>query len=389
MENIRKIFLTRTIPDMLCDIYSMPEIKFVFDDKTLNEFVNYLDKDDNDLYTKGLKSINYLAKNSKDAREGVDETYIYVTDSDRFFYLLKKLVEFYFEDYKHSINASYNFIRSIWLRMGSNDIVNVEKFLERQALFMKNYSVLPEYREIDTFDNKDVLAYRIKDNEDWFETNKNIVFSIRKYSDDLFDIPINYEFPAIHFGISKENGKPICYIYGIQSLNGFHNENIKDDLQPIRKKFRNKYVSADFIICLSLFLDFLYDIGIRIVEVPTLQVFNYSYHENLSSNINNSFGSYTDGDKKEIEELYENGDRSDRVEDYMHTKKMVSRFVDKQDSISYNKTERLIYTFLEIINNNDSIELVSEPYGQSDNMVINLYGKTNVLSDYNKKKRTI
>ena len=34
MENIRKIFLTRTIPDMLCDIYSMPEIKFVFDDKT-------------------------------------------------------------------------------------------------------------------------------------------------------------------------------------------------------------------------------------------------------------------------------------------------------------------------------------------------------------------
>ena len=78
MENIRKIFLTRTIPDMLCDIYSMPEIKFVFDDKTLNEFVNYLDKDDNDSYTNGLKSINYLAKNSKDAREGVDDTYIYV-----------------------------------------------------------------------------------------------------------------------------------------------------------------------------------------------------------------------------------------------------------------------------------------------------------------------
>ena len=48
---------------------------------------------------------------------------------------------------------------------------------------------------------------------------------------------------------------------------------------------------------------------------------------------------------------------------------------------------RLFY--MQIINNNDSIELVSEPYGQSDNMVINLYGKTNVLSDYNKKKRTI
>lgn len=389
MEDIRKIFLTRTIPDMLCNIYSMPEIKFIFDDKTLDEFENFLNKDDNDSYVKGLKSINYLANNSKAAKEGIDDTYVYIYDSNSFFSLLEKLLELYYKDHRHSINDSCNFIRSIWLRMGSNDIVNVEKFLERQGLFIKNYSVLPEYREIYTFDNNDVLAYRIKDNEDWFETNKNIVFSIRKSSDDLFDMPNDYDFPAIHFGITKEKGRPICYIYGIQSLNEFHNDDIKSDLQPIRKGFRNKHVSADFIIGLSIFLDFLYDIGIRTVEIPTLQVFNYSYHENLSSSISDNFDSYTDSDKREIEELYDNGDRSDKVEDYMHTKKMVSRFVNKQDSISYNKTERLIYTFLEIINNNDSIELVSEPYGQSDNMVISLYGKTNVLDKYNKKKRTI
>lgn len=389
MENIRKIFLTRIVPDMLCSIYSIPEIKFVFDDKTLNDFEKYLNKGDDVSYAKGLKSIKYLANNSIAAREGVDDTYIYVYDSNSFFSLLEKLLELFINDYCHSINDSYNFIRSIWLRMGSDDIVNVEKFLERQILFTKNYSVLPEYKEIYTFDNKDVLAYHIKDNEDCFETNKNIVFSIRKSSDDLFDMPKDYDFPAIHFGISKEKGKSICYIYGIQSLNEFHNEDIKCDLQPIRKNFRNKYVSADFIICISLFLDFLYDIGIRTVEIPTLQVFNYSYHENLSSNISENFNSYTDNEKREIEKLYECGDRSDKVEDYMHTKKMVSRFVNKQDSISYNKTERLIYTFLEIINNNDSIVLKSEPYGQSDNMVISLYGKTNVLDKYNKKKRTI
>ena len=34
--------------------------------------------------------------------------------------------------------------------------------------------------------------------------------------------------------------------------------------------------------------------------------------------------------------MYEDGDRSDKVLDYMHTKSMVSKFVGKQDLISQN-----------------------------------------------------
>ena len=194
------------------------------------------------------------------------------------------------------------------------------------------------------------------------------------------------EFPSIHFGISKENGEAISYIYGIQSISNIKDNEIKDSLQSIRKNLRNKYVSADFIISLGLFLDYLYDIGIKKIEIPVLQVFNYPYHEILSTNISDSFNSYTDSDIEEIESLYENGNRSDRVEDYMHTKKMVSRFVNKQDSISYNKTERLIYTLYELINRYDSVELVSDAYGQSDNMIIELNGKTNILNNYQKKE---
>lgn len=385
MENIKKVFLTKTITDFLSVEYGMPYIKFVFDEETLDSFENYLDKEDNDSYNKGLKSIDYLKKIKKEALDKKDDIFIYIHDPDRFFWLLEKNIDIYSKSPGRKLHDSYNFIRSIWLRMSSSDVDNVEEFLERQAYFLKNDSLIQEYKELFSLDSGEVLAYRINDNDDWFETNKNIEFSIRKSTDNFFEGSKDYDFPVIHFAFSKEDGKPTCFIYGIQTLKEIHNEEIKAELQPIRKELRNKYVSADFIISLSLFLDYLYDLGIKDIEVPTLQVFNYPYHEYLSNSIENNFSSYTEEDKKEIEKLYKQGDNSDKVQDYMHTKKMVSRFVNKQDSISYNKTERLIYTFLELINNNSNIELINEPYIQGNNMVIHLNGKTNILDNYQKK----
>lgn len=386
MNDIKNVFLTKTISDLLSKEYNMPEIKFVFDETTLNSFEDFLDKNDSNSYNKGISSIDYLKNIFKDYKNGVDGIYICIHDSSRFFFLLQKLIEVYSNDFDRKLLDPSNIIRSIWLRIGTSDISNVEKFLERQILFIKNYKVLPDYKELFYFDNNDILAYNIRENDDFFETNKNIVFSIRRSSNDYFVGTKDYELPSIHFGISKENGEVISYIYGIQSISNIKDNEIKDSLQSIRKNLRNKYVSADFIISLSLFLDYLYDIGIEKVEIPVLQVFNYPYHEILSTNISDSFNSYTDFDRKEIEFLYENGNRSDRVEDYMHTKKMVSRFVNKQDSISYNKTERLIYTFYELINRYKSVELVSDAYGQSDNMIIKLNGKINILNNYQKKE---
>ena len=386
MNDIKNVFLTKTISDLLSKEYNMPEIKFVFDEITLNSFEDFLDKNDSNSYNKGISSIDYLKNIFKDYKNGVDGIYICIHDSSRFFFLLQKLIEVYSNDFDRKLLDPSNIIRSIWLRMGTSDISNVEKFLERQILFIKNYKVLPEYRELFYFDNNDILAYNIRENDDFFETNKNIVFSIRRSTNNYLEGTRDYEFPSIHYAISKENGEAISYIYGIQSISNIKDNEIKDSLQSIRKSLRNKYVSADFIISLGLFLDYLYDIGIKKIEIPVLQVFNYPYHEILSTNISDSFNSYTDSDIEEIESLYKNGNRSDRVEDYMHTKKMVSRFVNKQDSISYNKTERLIYTFYELINRYNSVELISDAYGQSDNMIIELNGKTNILNNYQKKE---
>lgn len=370
--------------------YNMPFIKFLFDDETLNSFNEYLDDADEVNRSKIFQSINYLRQIKNDKDNGVDDIYITVHDSKRFFHLLEKLVSAYSAKEGHSLINHYNFIRSIWLRMGVSDINDVEGFLERQISFIKNESRFCEHRELRDFDDKK-LMYWINENEDWFETNKNIFFCLASNTNDIFKPSYEYDFPAIHFALTKVDGKNICFIYGIQNLNvcHSHDEKIKENLQPIRKRLRNKSVSPDFIIGMSLFLDYLYERGITEIEIPALQVFNYQYHECLSDSINNSVSSYTDDDIEEIEDLMKCGCLCDKVTDYLHTMSMVKRFVDKEDLISYNKSERFINLFIELMEKNPSIELICEPLIQGENMKIRLNGKCDLLDNYKTKKRTL
>ena len=204
MKDIKRIFLTKTIPDFLNPEVDMPYIKFVFNEEALNSFEDCLDKSDIESYQKGLKSIEYLANIRKEADNKKDDTYIYVHDSERFFWLLDKIIEIYEKYPERKLHKSYNFIRSIWLRMGTSDVQNVEKFLERQAFFLKNDSIIPNYKELHSFGNNEVLAYRINNNDDWFETNRNIVFSIRRSTEEIYEGSRDYDFPAIRNSISKK-----------------------------------------------------------------------------------------------------------------------------------------------------------------------------------------
>ena len=389
MDNIRKTFLTKTIPSFLSWEVDMPYIKFLFDLDTLKTFEDYLDKDDFE-YSDGLNSIRYLTQIYQEAKTDKEQIYIPVHDSKRFFELLEELLQSYTLKQGHSLLYHYNFLRSIWLRMGVNDINDVEGFLERQIQFIKAEKAFPVSNTVKKYDNGDALTYYVEENEDWFETNKNIVFSIRRSSESILKEGFTYDFPAIHFALGKVDGKVTCFIYGVQTFDRLcHDNGIKNDLQPIRKSLRNKNVSADFIIALSLFLDYMYSQGVTNIEVPTLQVFNYTYHEHLSKNIYDSFSGYTESDIEEIKELMECGVFSDKVTDYLHTKKMVGRFVDKEDSISYSKSERFINLFYELMNINPNIELLSEPFGQSENMNLKLNGEFNLLDNYGKEKGTV
>ena len=244
MNDIRNTFITKTIPDFLGWEFDMTYIKFIFDPKDLKELENHLNEKEESSYYLGLKSIDYLCGIRKNYNEGKENIYIPIHDADYFFSLLQQIIEAYEKKERRILRHSENFIRSIWLRMGPNDIQHVEEFLERQLSFLKNESVLKS--DDKQLNNEEILSYQIHENSDWFETNQNIVFSIRKMSNNAYEGTIDYEFPSIHFALTKENEKPICYIYGIQSIFGYHNEQIKEKLQPIKKELRNKYVSADF-----------------------------------------------------------------------------------------------------------------------------------------------
>ena len=92
-------------------------------------------------------------------------------------------------------------------------------------------------------------------------------------------------------------------------------------MQPLRKKFRNPYVSADFMIALGLCLDYFYNCGIKDFEIVPLQVFSYPYHEQLSSFLHDELLSkYSEDERTWYEELYRNGYDSGRAFIYRREK---------------------------------------------------------------------
>ena len=71
-----------------------------------------------------------------------------------------------------------------------------------------------------------------------------------------------------------------------------------------------------------------------------------------------------------MEKEYNDGNLTDKVLDYIHDKNMYYRFVDKQDIISKNKTERLLNTFIIMNEKYDNIEFMNEPFIEGDYLII-------------------
>ena len=387
MEEIIKQFLTKTIPDMNSMEFDLPYIKFVFDDKGLEEMSKYINNVEYDNELEKMKnSIAYLKdikNNYQKDLQNEEDIYIRIDDYQKFFFLLNEIVKTYASKEHRRLLQSINFIKSIWLRMSPSDIEDVNTFLEKQLSFLKYDDILDYhknlYKKYQEFD----IIYENKSNEDWFETNNHIDFSLRRKVEikedksnflSLFkDNDKYYDFPSIHYAFNIENDNPVCYIYGIQNIdNNRKDEIIKENIQDIKKQLRNKFVSSDFILSLKIFIDFLNDNNIKNIKVPLLQVFNYAYHKHLSDSLDDAYQAYTLEEKLDLEQSYKSGDRSDKVLDYIHDKKMYNKFTNKQDMISKNKTERLINTFLIMQEKYNNIEFINDPFIEGDYLMIKI-----------------
>lgn len=248
------------------------------------------------------------------------------------------------------------YMKRVWLRMGSEDFINVEKFLERELKFIQNnnFDYLSVGKKITEFYGNDVYI-RAGLGTTFDEATRQMHFWIQTDKNEKHDLPY------IHYGIMQGDSEKVCYIFGVQ--NYFFRQKVSSinrALYKLNKNIENKDIPPSRIFVLTLFLDFLKENNITHIKVPLLQVLNYDYHILQSENIRNSF--FSKWNKKRIEEFpYLRGFLLKcEIIEYENDQIEYIRFVDKQDLISKIKTENLFQLFMEIAYHNLDFELIND-----------------------------
>ena len=352
-----KLFMRITINEISNPLYSLDYIKFVFKEEDIKDIEDYLDLDI-DNYKNALEYLKSNLDGYNNRKEGDNNLYIYVDDIKRFFALLTRIKS----------KTSFKILKSIWLRMNVYDLNNVNDFLKKELDFL-NPSILKGIpSDLGMYYNCD-LTYEDENNPDFFETNKHIKFTLHK------DNKI-HELPVVHYAIRSEDDKNICYIYGIQNMDGtIKSDDIKEELKEYRKALRNGKVSPEMVMSLELFLELLKVKDITNIRVPLLQIFNYDYHERLSINHKNKYDEYTDSEKEKYDNMNIEDAQDEKLFDYLFTKECNERFVDKQDIISKNKTERLVDIFMVMEEKYHNIEFLNDPFIEDENLNIKILEK--------------
>lgn len=343
-----ELFLTNTIYDIVNEIET-PRINFVFNKEAYDLFKEIKENPFklNNGWTPDIKDkdINFL-KNS------IDYEYptIYIKDHIKFFTYLTEITN-------NSIKQHNNYntdklsrqhliytLKRIWLRMGPNDINNIEEFLYKQLLFNMNdlfndYKFKKKtYHKINTYHNYDVIAEN-KLNNTWDESTKCMSFKI--LNNTSF-----HSLPNIYYDtLNKE-----CYIYAIQNNRNPNKSKEIDKL--IYKEYKGKG-QPNKIYALKLFIKMLKEKNIKTIKVPTLQILNFRYHEILSikekERFNQMWPKDTIKNLSNFEKIYYNQDLL-----------WFNHIVDKEDTISKLKTEDLINIVYRIVKEDNELFITND-----------------------------
>lgn len=269
---------------------------------------------------------------------------ILVKDTYTFFNTLKEITNSLLRLYnvygEHFIPRALHILvlKRIWLRMGPNDFNNVEEFLKKQLEFIENdmfdkYKFEEKYTELKEYE----VIIKSNLNRTWDESPRNIGFSIKDKEGNI------HSLPHIHYGISEDN---TCYIYAIQNeLKPSKIKKVERLLYHLNEGIEEPKNHPNQVYSLLLFLDLLKSHGITKIKVPTLQVLSYGYHELLSATTKEKFARNWDQDNIDLLN-YLTGERLKyKLESYKRDLVWYNKVVEKQDSISKQKTENLINLF--------------------------------------------
>lgn len=358
-REIVELFLNTSIHEIKSES-EVPNINFKFEE---DAFLLFKDIIENPFITEGYwkpnahqKDIDFLLSRSND-----DCPTIHVKNSIKFFQYLVDITnelilfkEFYGKS-SSTRNLAMQIMRRIWLRAGVDDIQNIELFLAKQLEFVKDrtFDTLSNKR-ICSFDNYDIFM-QTKINDTWDETTRRMIFTISG-QDQI------YELPHILYDIDN-NG--ICYIYGVQSSKADKNKTIERKLYSLNKNIDNPNVHPSKVYALLLFIEQLKTKNISKIIVPGMQVLSYRYHELLSEIV--------EKDLKEAEKQAKRFPDDDYSKENLETiKKWFNSVYNKQDKISYLKTEELINLIYRITEHTPDIEITNEINIQGDNLQIKI-----------------
>ena len=351
-----ELFLNTSIYDLKSE-EEVPKINIQFDSDGLELFRSLVEKPfkSERYWTDDAKQedINYLVEHWNDK----DCLTICVSDSVRFFQLLTnilnsllKLYDFYGIPSSPRVLAT-NLMRRIWLRMGITDVENVELFLEKQLEFINNMTFDQKEKEVvSSYCDCDVKMHTFL-NRTFDETTRSMVFTI----EDGKEV---YELPHILYDIDDNN---TCYIYGVQNKSKNNSKSIGKKLYKLNKGIENQNVHPGKVCAMMLFIEQLKKKGITRIIVPGIQVLSYSYHELLSKQVAN--------DLLLISERLAECPHSINVRKrYDYIKEWYDRLYEKQDYISYLKTEELYNLIYRMTEQDPKIEITNEVGIQGDSI---------------------
>lgn len=376
-ENVTREFITNNLYKILFS-EELPNFRFEFREDEAIEFIE-------DILYNYTKEYNFYKEKSQKILQSIKKKsdgntlspVMIVEDYKKFFELLRQFyerdIELYFLRTKMSGFTRYekdNCFEQIWLRATPDDFNNPEEFLRRQVE-MINDKTFEKYDDetylgpVNFLDNN-VLCVENGIARTWDENSREIRFTIydKKYykNTELFYRP-HYSLPKIRYGIYQKDGKKVCSIGSIQNIN-----NEKNDIN--KKVNREKYrvnsgvpeedtykVEPKNLLVLSLFINILHKHNITEIEVPSLYVLDYEYHQKRQKQ-----------HLLEFEKKWTESEMKQNPKQYKIESKYLEDNIGKEDLISELKTERLLLTFRRLLNHYTNAKINSYP-GDSDSFM--------------------